>query len=217
MEILFVSKPCLIIGCGSHCYSVISIIETLPDYEIVGLLDSLSTFDPIESKSGYLVVNSLAEVLKMSDNFREYHFAIAVGDNESRAKIYSALKEKGLNVPNFISKNAFVDRTASMGDANIIGHNTIVNAMVNLGRNNLINTSSVLEHNAIVGDHNHIAPMSLLCGNVHVSNLCLLGAGSRVLPNVSIADNVIIGAGSVLLSNVDNPNMTLFGNPAKEK
>jgi len=212
-----VSKHCLIIGCGSHCHSVISVIETLPDFNIIGLVDTRSLFDNSEIKSGYQVVNSLENILKNSVKFKNCHFAIAVGDNKERANIYNALNDKGLATPNFISEHAFIDRTVKMGDGNIIFHNVVVNAHTIIGNNNQINTAAIIEHDAIMGNHNHMAPMSLICGSCKLADFCFIGAGACVLPGKRVENNTIVGAGGVLVSSATKENTTFVGIPARVK
>ncbi|HNW26629.1 MAG TPA: acyltransferase [Candidatus Gastranaerophilaceae bacterium] len=43
-----------------------------------------------------------------------------------------------------------------------------------------------------------------------------IGAGSTILPGITIGENAMIGAGSVVTKDV-KPNITVMGNPAKEK
>jgi sugar O-acyltransferase (sialic acid O-acetyltransferase NeuD family) len=217
METILVSKPCLIIGCGSHSYSVISIIESSDEFVISGLIDTGLDYDISETKSSYSVVGNLELIDKHVDTYKGYFFAIAVGDNSERARIYQKINELGLSTPNFISKHAFVDRNVNMGDGNIIAHNVVLNSMVELGSNNLINTAAIVEHNAIVGDHNHLGPMSIMCGNSRIKSHCFLGVSSKILPNKRLSSNCTLGAGAVLIKSIETVGKVLIGAPAKEK
>ncbi len=208
-------EPCIVIGCGSHSASVISIIESLECYEIIGLVDTAEEFNPNERKSGYSVLFSLDELLNNSDEYKQMHCFLAIGDNESRADVYKNLKQLKFNLPNAISSYATVDRTVKLGDANIIAHGVVINSQVNVGDNNLINTRSIIEHHSSIKSHNHIAPGAIVCGNVEVSSLSFIGAGAVIVPNISVAERFILGAGSVLVANVQETHATFVGVPGK--
>ncbi len=217
MGISTVNNPCLIIGCGSHCYSVISIIESSEEYKIIGLIDTREDFDKNESKASYAVIANMTIIEQQVDKFKDYYFAIAIGDNIERADIYKKLQHLGLSTPNFISTHSFVDRTVKMGDGNIIAHRVILNSMAELGCNNLINTAAIVEHNAIVSDHNHLGPMSIMCGNSSTADYCFLGSGASILPNIRLSAYCTLAAGAVLTSSVKSDDKVLIGVPAKVK
>ena len=211
------NKPCLVIGCGSHCYSVISILESIDGCEIAGLIDTQSEFDKSEVKSGYSVVGNLELIVRSLDSYRAYSFAIAIGDNLERANIYRKLKSLGLDTPNFISSRAFVDRTVKIGDGNVVAHHTVLNSEVNIGSNNLINTSSVIEHNSEIGDHNHIGPKSIMCGNTKIGDSCMLGGGAIMIPKTTLTSFCTLGAGAVVTKPIEHEHAIFIGVPAKEK
>lgn len=209
------SEACVVIGCGSHSASVISIIESVGQYHIIGMVDTASEYDPEERKSGYKVILNVDELISQTDKYGDLSCVIAVGDSEAREIIYKRLKDKQFNLPNIISSKAFVDRTVEMGDANIIAHGSIVNSQVKLGSNNLINTRSVVEHHSTLKSHIHIAPGVVICGGVTISAMTFIGAGSIIIPHVSVAENTTLGAGSVLLSSIELNKSTFVGIPAK--
>ncbi|KQH83650.1 hypothetical protein AMR76_21820 [Vibrio furnissii] len=210
-------KNCLVIGCGSHAHSVISIIESsLEKYKIIGLVDTENNYNHLEEKSGYKVIASIGELINTKARFSGIDCFLAIGDNKLRREIFGLIKSNGFKTPNVISKTAFVDRTVKMGEGNVISHGSIINSQSSLGSNNLINTGSIIEHDCLLGQHNHIGPKAVVCGNVKIGDLVFLGAGSIVLPKVNICDEIILGAGSLLKTNVLIKKSTFVGTPAKE-
>ena len=208
-------EPCIVIGCGGHSASVISIIESLECYEILGLVDVAEEFNPDERKSGYSVLFNLDELLNNSSKYLHIHCFIAIGDNENRARIYNSLKRFEFNFPNAISSYATVDRTVKFGDGNIIAHGVVINSQVKVEDNNLINTRSIIEHHSHLKSHSHIAPGAIICGNVSLSSFSFIGAGAVIVPHISVAEKFILGAGSVLVTNVQQANATFIGIPGK--
>jgi len=212
------SKKCIVIGCGSHASSIISIVESSVDhYEIVGLVDVAEHYDTSEEKSGYNIILSLCELLNYSEKYLDLNCIIAIGDNIKRQVVFDQLISRKFKLPNIISSRAFVDRTVVMGYGNVISHGSVVNAQVKLGDNNLINTCVVVEHHCCIKNHTHIAPKALLCGRVNLNNLVFVGAGAIIIPNLCVDEEVVIGAGAVLTVNITEKKSTFIGVPAKVK
>lgn len=206
---------CVVIGCGGHSAAVISIIESIGLYNIIGLVDVAETYNVEEKKSGYNVIFNLNELVNNASNYLHLNCFIAIGDNYKRQNVYSVLHDLGYKIPNIIANTAFVDRTVIMDEGNVIGHGVIINAQARLGSNNLINSRSVIEHHSTLKNHIHIAPGAVICGDVDISCFSFIGAGTVILPNISVADKFILGAGSVLVTNVTQSKKTFVGIPGK--
>ncbi|OOF01930.1 NeuD/PglB/VioB family sugar acetyltransferase [Salinivibrio sp. MA607] len=212
------NKKCLIIGCGSHAHSVISIVESAGEcYEIIGLVDISDDYDPNEEKSGYKVKLSFNELLSNPSSYVHLDLFIAIGENKKRKKIFKVLTQYGFKLPNVSAKTAYVDRTVKLGKGNVISHYVVINAQSEIGDNNLVNTGAIIEHDCLIGCHNHIAPSSVICGNVNISDLVLLGVGSIVLPFLSVRTGTSLGASALLNTNVSVDGKTYIGIPAKVK
>lgn len=212
------TKQCVIIGCGSHASSVISIVESSTDnYEIIGLVDTAEIFDPNEKKSGYNVLFNLTEMLDFSDRYMDLFCVIAIGDNNKRKLVFDLLMRNNFRVPTIISSNSFVDRTVDLGKGNIISHAVVINSNAKLGCNNLINTGVLIEHDCVVSNHTHIGPRAVLCGGVSISDSTFVGAGSVIVPNVFVAEDSTISAGAVLITDIRDKASTFIGVPAKAK
>ncbi|WP_454442544.1 acetyltransferase [Vibrio bathopelagicus] len=209
-------KQCVIIGCGSHASSVISIVESsIDNFEIIGLIDTASNYDLNEEKSGYRVLSNLQELLDSFEKYSDIACVLAIGNNHVRRRVYTQLKKNGYKLPNIISDRAYIDRTVELGEGNVVAHGVIINAEVKLGDNNLINTNATIEHHCLIKSHNHIAPNSTLCGGVKIQREVLLGAASVVAPNILVEEKSIVGAGSVLITDISVKGSTYVGSPAK--
>lgn len=208
-------NQCLIVGCGAHAHAVISIVESAQGFNVHGLIDTESNYDSTERKSGYPIINSLANMVGNWSDYEEYCIVLAIGDNQKRREVFKLLANLGATLPNIISDKAFVDRLALLGVGNVVSHGAIVSSMANLGDNNLINTCAILEHDTQIGNHNHLAPRSLLLGKAVVGDECFVGAGVIVGEKVFIENNVIVGAASLVLKNVTQVGVTIYGVPAK--
>ena len=211
-------NECIIIGCGSHATSVISIIESATvNYSIIGLVDTAKTHNENEEKSSYKVFATLEQILAEPENYLHFECVIAIGDNRVRSEVFDKLKSKSFKLPTIISNHAFVDRTVVVGEGNVISHGAIINAKAELGNNNIINTSAVIEHDCLLSDHIHIAPKAVLCGGVKIEDFVMVGVSATVLPDVNIAMGSILGAGALLVKSIKEINHTYLGVPARIK
>jgi len=211
------SNPCIILGCGAHASSVISIVESSVNcYSIIGLVDLQDNFDPNETKSGYKVILSLKQLIERASDYKEVSCFIAIGDNSERKTVYEKLFLLGFKLPYVVSGHSVIDRTVKIGLGSIVSHGVIINSQVEIGNNNLINTGAIIEHHCIIEDHIHLAPKSLLCGNVKILEKTFVGAGAIVAPKNMINRNSIIAAGAVVISSKSNEGAKYMGVPARE-
>lgn len=211
-------NKCIIVGCGAHASAVISVVENSDTgLAITGLIDVADTFDPAERRCGYPVIGTLNELIDPAFGHSYDCCVIAIGENQVRAQTFSALSNAGIDLPNIISRSAFVDRTVIMGRANVVMHGVTINAEVEIGSNNLINNHALVEHHSQLGENVHIGPRATLCGKVTVGDGVFLGAGSTVVPGVSVAEGVTLGAGSLLLHEAMYSHSVYIGSPAKKR
>jgi sugar O-acyltransferase (sialic acid O-acetyltransferase NeuD family) len=142
-------------------------------------------------------------------------FFIAIGDNNTRSKIYSNLQQKGLLPANAIHPSVIMDDSVKIAAHGVmIAANVAINPLAQIGRGAICNTGCIIEHECIVGDFSHIGPGAVLCGNVKIGDKTFVGANSVIKQGVIIGNNVIIGAGAVVVKNVPD-NTTVVGVPAK--
>ena len=192
---------------------------------IVSILLSLRLYDKIKifelgklrrgEKILGLEVFSFAEKMKVLKPDQNEDFFLAIGCNKKRKSFWNLLKEKGLNTPNLISPNSFVDPSAFMGEGNVICPQAFLGPCSNIGNNNLINTFALLEHESVIGNHCHMAPKSVLSGRSTLGNSCFVGVGAKIIDQLTVADGNTIGAGGCLTKSILGKNQIHVGVPAK--
>ena len=176
----------VVIGNGGHSKVVQSAIESSEMY----------SFDVLENDSDFTHK-------KYSNTF----MVIAIGDNNTREKVYNKLKHSS---PIIVDKSSVVDKQAIIGDGTVVLHNSVVQRDTTIGKHCIINTNASVDHDCNIGNFVHIAPNATLCGGVTVGNNTLVGAGAVVIPGITIGKNCIIGAGTVVLADVKD-NQTVVG------
>ncbi|WP_074405888.1 MULTISPECIES: acetyltransferase [Aquimarina] len=205
----------LLLGGGGHCESVIEVLEMLPDYQVIGILDPIYS-ELTEAKIlGYPILGNDDDVLKYIQEGCE--FVITVGQIKSaaiRRKLFTKVKSHGGKLPVIISSTAHVSKHATIGEGTVIMNFSMVNSNTSIGAGNIINTFANIEHGCRLGDFNHISTRATVNGDVNIYNDVFIGSGTIVNEGCTIEENVVIGSGSLVRKNISS-NKIARGNPIK--
>jgi sugar O-acyltransferase (sialic acid O-acetyltransferase NeuD family) len=189
-------KDIILIGGGGHCGACIDVIEQEGNYKIVGILDMPNKVG--NNILNYLVIGSDKDFLNLVKKTK--NFLITVGQIESvskRKSLYQMVKNGGGKLPVIISPNAYVAKSAFIGEGTIIMHQALVNASAHIGSNCIINSKALVEHDAIIGDHCHISTSSVINGHVEIGEDTFFGSGSIAVQGSKIQSGSFIKANSL--------------------
>lgn len=206
-------KNLILIGGGGHCKSVIDVIESENNFQIVGILDTADNVG--QTVSGYKIIgtDSMLRELNTTENF----FLITLGQIKSadlRIKLFDQLKLMKAKLATVYSPNAYISKTSSVGEGTVIMHHSLVNSYAKIGANCIINTKALIEHDAEIKNHCHISTAAAVNGGCKVNQGTFLGSNSVIVQGVEIGERCLIGAGTVITKNVVS-NQKIVGNPGK--
>ena len=139
---------------------------------------------------------------------------VAIGHNQTRQRIFEALRSRGERLVIARHPSAIVAPDVQIGPGAMICANAVVNPGSVIGANVILNTGCTVDHHNTIGDHAHIAPGVHLGGDVRIGSGALVGIGATVIPQRSVGAWSAIGAGSVVTKNVAD-GMIAAGNPAR--
>lgn len=146
---------------------------------------------------------------------KENDFFIAIGDNNTRNKIYDQLAQYNIKPVNVIHPSSVIDTSVTIAAHGImIAAGVIINPLVKIGNGAICNTGSIIEHECVVGDFAHIGPGAVICGNVKIGARTFIGAHAVIKQGINVGKNAMIGAGAVVVKDVPD-NVTVIGVPAK--
>lgn len=199
----------VLIGAGGHSKVIQDIINTSNSIKLSAILDDTYNETVIEDGITHGPIHFLNDL-----NKNDFKFCIAIGNNETRKKLY-----KSLNIPldryvTLIHPSAIISPNVKIGNGTVIMPRAVINADVEVGNHCIVNTGAVVEHDNIISSYAHISPNATLAGTVKVGEGTQIGAGATVIQGKSIGDWSTIGAGAVVIENVSN-NVTAVGVPAK--
>lgn len=197
-------QPIILIGGGGHCKSCIDVIEQEGKYRIIGILDlpdmvggRILDYDIIGTD------NDLPTFLKSVDN---YFITIGqIKSSQKRIALWEMVKKSGAKLPIIVSPNAYVAKSASIGEGSIIMHHVIVNAGAKIGVNCIVNSKALIEHEAMVGDFCHVSTGAIVNGQAIIGNRCFIGSNATISNNICIVEDSVISAGTSLFKDITTP------------
>jgi UDP-N-acetylbacillosamine N-acetyltransferase len=146
---------------------------------------------------------------------QDFSFALGVGDNYIRSKVFEKVINSGFEVISLIDPSAVVSSSLKIGKGVVIMPNAVINSDVNISTGVIVNSGAIIEHDIMIGEFVHISPGVALAGGVKVGGFTHIGIGSCVIQNVNIGSNVTVGAGSVVLNDIED-DLVVVGNPARK-
>ncbi|MEK9727747.1 MAG: acetyltransferase [Candidatus Margulisiibacteriota bacterium] len=192
-------KKIILIGGGGHCCSVIDVIKSTNQYEIIGIIDPKID----EDQHDYNYLGDDSQILNCKSNDVEFLITIGkIGPNNRRVELYEFLKNNNCKLAKVISPFAYVSRSARIGEGSIVMHHALVNSNVKIGNNCILNTKSLVEHDSIIGHHSHISTASVVNGGVELGTDVFLGSHSTINLNVKICDEVSIASNSLVTKSI---------------
>lgn len=205
----------VVIGGGGHGSVVIDIIEKLPQFTLVGVLDSklpTGTF-----LLGYEVLGPPDSILELVQNYNIQGVIIAVGDNWTRSQLAFAVRTSvpTIQFPAAIHPSALISRDVSIGQGTVAMAGVIVNCNSIIGDFCILNTRCSLDHDNRVGDFVSFAPKSCTGGGAKIGNYSAICLGTNIVDRITIGEHTVIGAGSTVLH--DQPScIVAYGTPARK-
>lgn len=201
----------LLWGAGGHAKVVLDIARATGAFTDIGFLDDAEKEE--SCFRGCLILGSLSCWRSWSGT-DPVHFAVSIGDNQTRANRYRAAVQEGLPAATLVHPSAILSPSATIGEGTVVMARAVIQADARVGRNCIINTGAIVEHDCVIGDHAHLAPGAVLGGSVRVGELALVGLGAKVLPGAEIGEGAVVGAGAVVLHEVPAYSTTA-GVPAR--
>ena len=187
----------ILIGGGGHCKSCIDVIEQQDLYRIVGILD----MEELKGNNilGYQIIGTDDDLPEYIKTIKNYFVTVGqIRSSQKRVELFNLLKSFNLQLPVITSPNAYLAKSARVGEGSIIMHHALVNADAVIGRNCIINSKSLIEHDAIVEDHCHISTAAIINGGVKVGKESFIGSNAVTKQYISIPDNSFIRANSLV-------------------
>jgi len=138
----------------------------------------------------------------------DMHVAVSYTDmNKLRERIYHEAKEKGYNLPSYVSSKCTNMTKHAIGDNCFIFEDNTIQPFVKIGDNVILWSGNHIGHHGEIKNHNFISSQVVLSGQCIVESNCFIGVNSTVAHGVRIAKSTLIGAGSVITKDTEKESV----------
>lgn len=205
----------LLVGGGDFTKKVIKILAQFEDFNIIGYTD-------LENKGTLFDVKYLGQD-KIADKLIDQHpglsVIICIVGNLSLLKKKNDLidyyKGEGYNFPTIISKKAYIDNSATIGEGVVIFDNVYLDFNTVISEYSVINLGALICHDVRVGPNVVISPRTVIAGGTTLSSNVFIGTNTTVNPYLKICSDVVIGSGSMVNKSVEERGIYV-GNPLRK-
>jgi len=187
-------KDIIIIGGGGHAKVVISIINKLKTYNIIGYTDILNN-------GKILSVNYLGTDNEVLNYSKQTLLALGIGqinNQDFRRKIVNYFIDEGYHFATLVSPDSILNEDVNIGIGTVIMDGVIINCCTAISDYSIINTKVSVDHDCLIGEFVHIAPGTTVCGNVIINDGTFVGAGTTIINNIELECNSFIKAGKLV-------------------
>ncbi len=201
-------RPLIIIGAGGHAVSVANVAMSA-GYDVRHFVDDGKVGVEL---LGVKVIGSLSELTEQS----AFTFAIAVGDNAVRERIYHdiSIRYPSLSFPPLVHASAVISVFTEIGEGTVVMPNCVVGPNSRVGKFCLINTRASIDHDCEMSDFSSLAPSVATGGGVRIGVRSAVSIGAAIKHGVTIGADSVVGACSYV--NKDLPgNVVAYGVPAR--
>lgn len=186
----------ILIGGGGHCTSVIDVIETTKQFNILGIIDSDSNKSDV---LGYPILGGDELFPKLV--LKNVTFLITVGQIKSpliRKRLDMEVTALGGKWATVISPYAYVSKYATIEEGTIVMNQAVINASARIGRHCILNTMSNIEHGAKIEDFCHISTGAIVNGDTVIGQETFIGSNATISNSIELPKNSIISAGEFI-------------------
>lgn len=200
-------RKLIIIGAGGHAVSVANIAISV-GYEIAAFVDV--------NKAGSKLLNY--EVLRSIESIgdhADYFFAIAIGDNFVRNKVFKDLSQSypEMIFPALIHPSAVISHFSTIEIGSVVMPLSLVGPNTVIGKFCLLNSKSSIDHDGLMEDFSSLAPGAILGGSVIVGHRSVVSIGAVVKHGIKIGCDSVLGANSYLNTELADGCLA-YGTPA---
>lgn len=204
-------KDLVIIGAGNVGGFLVYNQELFAEqYNLLGFLDD-DAGKLGKEFYGLKVIGNTEHLFSMS---KDVAVAIGIAFPKAKRQVFEKIKDNGNHFPAFISKNAWLSNSVTVGQGVIlypgvsINYETVVEDFV------IMNMNCAIGHNCHVSKFVALAPGVNLAGFTKIEEAVDMGIGVSTRQNIVVGKDAVIGGQSMLVKNVD-PGTKIAGVPGK--
>lgn len=127
--------------------------------------------------------------------------------NDKRAEKFAKIKSLGYDFAKLIHPDAFVSKSASIGENSVIFPGCVISNQVRIGANVVIWSLSHVGDRTSISDHCWLSASVCINGDSNIGKNCFLGSNSTVINDIKLGEYTFIGSHSLIAEDTP-PNST---------
>ena len=165
------NKDFYILGVGHNTIVTIDLAEAC-GYRIAGLYHYEKTRVG-EYYFGHKIVGTNEDLFEK--DLSDKNFAISVGNNIIRSKLFNSLLNKGGNIPNLIHPSAVVSKYSKFGRGLQVHALCVIDPDVIIGDDCMISDGSIVNHSVVMNNHCFVACNVVVGAYTKVNDFSFIG------------------------------------------
>jgi sugar O-acyltransferase (sialic acid O-acetyltransferase NeuD family) len=188
-------------GAGAGAMTV-DVLARIPHQRAAGILDSnMETHG--KTVGGVPVLGALDRIDSLwAEGFFDGAIILFTQDVVERARVFLALKAKGIRFANIIDPTVEVRGGTTFGEGNLIMARAFFSTAVTVGDNNFFASHCCVEHHSRIGSHCAFGPRTTTSGAVTIGDRVKTGMAVSVEPYISIGSDSLIASGCVITGDI---------------
>ena len=179
-------------------------------FNVLGFLDD----DPAKLGKEFYGLKVIGNTEELFSLDKKVAVAIGIAFPKAKRKVFEKVKGNGNDFPSFISNNAWLSNTVTVGKGVILYPGVSINYQTEVEDFVIMNMNCAIGHDCTIGKFSALAPGVNLGGFTKIGEAVDMGIGSATKQNITIGNDAVIGGQSMITKNVQSASK-VAGVPAK--
>ena len=178
-------RPLLLVAASGLAREVLSVLDQLPEFEVIGILDDEPSLHGTSVRDIPVV-----GPINAATRYPDAALLLCAGRGSVRRLISDRLARMGVADDRYAvvtDPSVGLPRTCSIGAGSILLAHTVLTADIRIGRHVVVMPNVTLTHDDVVED------FGTLCAGVSLGGNVLIGAGAYVGMNASVRERSVVG------------------------
>lgn len=188
----------MVIGGSDHAKIILSILQSDPQFNILGILDREL---PLHHKvMRYPVLGSIHDIPELSRSIKAFKGIIAIADNCKRRAIAQLISniDPDFEFINALHPTSIIEENVSIGHGNIIAAGTIIRSGSSIGDHCVIHSHASIDRDCTITDYSSIDQGTILGRCVNTCSCTTVSMGATIVSGITIGPNNAIHSNNLL-------------------
>jgi sugar O-acyltransferase (sialic acid O-acetyltransferase NeuD family) len=211
------TRKILLVGTGSFAEVAFEYFEGEAETTVAGFLVESAYRDRTEFCDVPVIDFENAEASFPPDE-HEIFVALVYNElNRSRTRLLSQAKGKGYRAASFISKHAFISKSATLGEHCFVFEGNVIQPQVSIGDNVVLWSGNHIGHHTRIENNVFVSSHVVISGHCTIGENCFLGVNSAITNDTVVGADCWIGPGVTIPSDVPAGSMYSAPKPTPSK